>query len=279
MSGFRNHRFEGVAFGDVGLFEGATINELFGLLGAQEFIDAYRFPKYGPLDMGAVATSLGAELQLNAEASGSLGLYEHEIRKIQVADQRKGRGMVTFAHEVGHLFMHDRFPAEEREHNDTSIGWLEGFCDYFAYRMVFNGIDFKRLDIANAHEIHETGELAGADVIEAMKAWLIFNGSPSALEILTRWGDDMNNPALRREEKTCYDCRCNIFSSLDCPDGREPLTVDYRDFELAAHFPSFRSSKHMTQQERDAREQLLSWRANERRMAAFQELENPDEPF
>lgn len=227
----RNHRYNPEQLLVPGLLAEARPDQLFELMNAQGYIDAHRFPKFGPLDFDMIANQVGITMIDMPDDNHAKGTYYDDDRTLAVAkDQRIGEQHVTFAHEIGHVFAKEKLGAWDKNID------LENFCDYFGYKMLFNGVDFEKLDVTDTNQIIEIAAYAQTDVIAVLQAWLAATDSGNIL-VTTKKGSIYRN--RRGEISTDPLCRCRIISTLPCTETDEPITVDFSQFEISGSLPSF----------------------------------------
>lgn len=199
-------------------------DQLYSALGAEDFMNAVRMPKRGPLDVRLTAQMLGVDVLYDPDL-GKHGTYSEDLRLVTIdASDRPGEQLVSFGHEVGHIF-HDRILPDV-------TGDSEQLCEYFGYRMVFAGVSMDRFDPGNTDHLHKIAAQAGVGVVEALKYWIILHGR-GRITITGRVGKNRMGTGEVRQE---HFCRCRVLGGLSCDIKLDPVRIHLPDENVWGYF-------------------------------------------
>jgi hypothetical protein len=212
---------------------------IFEVVGAKEWIEAHRIPRYGPLDIVATATSLGVPVTFDSNDVGygrvrgprSNPIDSDEPLAIQITPSlRTGEDLVTFGHEIGHIFLDLVLETpQESPHQE-----VEDFCELFGNEMAL-----PRRELVNISKPDEQGILAlmdryGVDLSTVLLQLCETRKLPRKIVIATKVPQDWGaNSGEVVEEVFCFDCEQIEYKS--CEELAEELLprLDFSDFVFA----------------------------------------------
>ncbi len=233
----------------------------FELLNAQRFIDEVGVWKdEGELDIHATAKNVGVPVKydesLMFRAKGTLGGYgpfKGKSERLLSLQPKLGRDeTVTFAHEIGHLFLGEVVPNNQRL--DIPGRVEEEFCDYFGRAMAMPEKLIERYDTSHVDEQKIIDLALGFKVlVRTAVLQCIEKGSlPDKVSIDTYIYTCPNPDYSEMVERVCVCLHCEETSGdLYCPNaGKESRLLDFTEYAWAWEFGRCQGEERLSLDER-----------------------------